>query len=366
MAKPGLSSAADGRRAVGTDNPVDVRSVVLTGIFVLLLFYTFFFAAPIIMPVTVALLLYFLLAPAVRAMARLCIPQTISALVALALTIAMLAGAAILLAEPAQEWMKKAPVSFYKVEQRLRSLRGPIEQIQQATEQLEQAANVGGENTTQKVAIEQPGVARVLLSGTSEILASIGIVVVLLFFLLASGDALRRKIISVIPRLRDKKRALEIMHGVERDISYYLLTVTFINLGLGLFTTLILHLLEVPNPLLWGVMVAILNFAPYLGAAASTLILTAVGLLSFDSLAQAFLVPGTFVGLTILEGQFVTPMVLGRRLALSPVAIFIAMILWGWLWGVTGALIAVPLLVSFKIVCEKLEPLNPVAEFLAP
>jgi predicted PurR-regulated permease PerM len=125
-------------------------------------------------------------------------------------------------------------------------------------------------------------------------------------------------------------------------------------------------LLGVPNPILWGAMVAILNYAPYIGPAASTIALTIVGLLSFDSVLEALMVPGSFLLITTVEGQFITPMILGQRLLLSPVAIFLSMILWGWLWGVAGALLAVPLLASFKIVCDNLEPLQPISEFLEP
>ena len=346
--------------------PIDIRSVALSGIFLLLLFYTLYFAAPVLMPIAVAVLFNLLLAPAVRLLARLRIPQPLGAALVLALGLGLFAGAVSLLADPAREWMQKAPDSFYQVETKLRSLKEPIEKIQQASSQIEQATQLGDKQPTQKVEIERPGLTQALLAGTPEVLASTGIVIVLLYFLLASGDSIRRKVVSVIPLLQDKKRAVEIMRGIERDISYYLLTVTFINLVLGIIVTLVLTALGVPNPLLWGAMIALFNYAPYIGAAAGIVILAAVGLLSFDTLPQALLVPGFFLVLTVLEGQLITPMILGRRLLLSPVAIFITMVIWGWLWGVTGALIAVPLLASIKIICENFEPLQPVAEFLSP
>ena len=346
---------------------VDIRSAMLTGIFVMLVFYTLYFAASVLMPIILALLFNFLLAPVVRLLNKLGIPQTVGAALVLIVTLGALFGAMSLLATPAEDWIRAAPQNFHKIEEKLRLLRQPIEKIQRATEQIEQATTAGNKDQpTQKVELQGPSLTSTLLSGTPAILATTGVVIVLLYFLLASGDSLRRKVVSVIPRLQDKKRAVEILRDLEQDISYYLLTVTLLNLSLGACAGIGLYLSGVPNALLWGAMVALSNFAPYVGAAASVIILAAVGLLTFDTLGQALLVPGIVAALSIVEGQIVTPAILGQRLSLNPVAIFIAMILWGWLWGIPGALLAVPLLASFKIVCEKLEPLQSVATFLAP
>ena len=346
---------------------VDIRSAMLTGIFVMLVFYTLYFAASVLMPIILALLFNFLLAPVVRLLNKLGIPQTVGAALVLIVTLGALFGAISLLATPAEEWVRAAPQNFHKIEEKLRLLRQPIEKIQRATEQIEQATTAGNKDQpTQKVELQGPSLATTVLSGTPGILATTGMVIVLLYFLLASGDSLRRKVVSVNPRRQDKKRAVEIMRGLEQDISHYLLTVTLINLSLGACAAIGLYLSGVPNALLWGTMVALFNFAPYIGAITSVIILAAVGLLTFDTLGQALLVPGIVAALSVIEGQIVTPAILGQRLSLSPVAVFIAMILWGWLWGIPGALLAVPLLASFKIVCEKFEPLQPVATFLAP
>ncbi len=123
-------------------------------------------------------------------------------------------------------------------------------------------------------------------------------------------------------------------------------------------------LLGIPNPLLWGVVVGLLNFVPYVGALSSMAILTMVGIQTFDSLSQALAAPAILLVLVIISAEVITPFVLGRGLQLNPVAIFIAILLWGWLWGLTGVLLAVPLLASFKIICERVEPLHPIAEFL--
>jgi predicted PurR-regulated permease PerM len=142
------------------------------------------------------------------------------------------------------------------------------------------------------------------------------------------------------------------------------LTITLINAGLGLAVGIAMSWLGMPNPVLWGVMTGCFNFIPYLGAVSSAIILTLVALLTFDGLDRALLVPSMFMGLTTLEGFFVTPMIVGHRLTLNPVAIFIWLTFWGWLWGVPGMLLAVPLLATLKIVCDHIRPLNPVGEFL--
>ena len=188
--------------------------------------------------------------------------------------------------------------------------------------------------------------------------------IVLLYFLLASGDLFLRKLVRVLPRLSDKKRAIEIARQTEGHISTYLSTVTLINIALGLIVGVAMHLVGMPNAILWGVMAGLLNFIPYLGALATAGILAIVSVLTFDSLGRALVAPLLYLAINTVEGYLVTPMLLGRRLTLNPVVIFLGIILWGWLWGIPGALLAVPILATFKIFCDQIEPLAPIGEFL--
>ena len=342
------------------------RSLALTGIFIMMVFYSLYFAAPVLIPITLALLLNMLLAPGVRLLIGCYIPQALAAAIVVISTVMMMVGVVYVLAGPAQEWLEKAPNSFYKVEQKLRELKKPIEDIKKATEQIEKATQLDKQAQAQEVAIKRASLTDLLLSGTPQIIATIGVVTILVYFLLASGDTFLRKLVTVIPNLRDKKRAVEIVRNIQEDISFYLTAITLTNMGLGLIVSISLGIIGIPNPMLWGAMVTILNFVPYIGAITNLVVLSVVGMLTFDSLAQALLMPAVFAVLTVLANNVLLPAVLGRRLLLSPVAIFVAIMLWGWLWGVWGALLAVPLLASFKIICERVEPLQPIAEFLTP
>jgi predicted PurR-regulated permease PerM len=173
-----------------------------------------------------------------------------------------------------------------------------------------------------------------------------------------------RKLIKVLPSFEDKKRAVEIARQIETEISTYLVTITLINVALGLAVWGALALIGVPTPLLWGVLATFANYIPLLGPLTMISVLTMVGLLTFPDLPHALMPPGAFLGLHFLESYLLTPMILGRRLTLNPVVIFLGLIFWGWLWGIAGALLAVPIMMVLKIFCEHSEPLAPIGEFL--
>jgi predicted PurR-regulated permease PerM len=187
---------------------------------------------------------------------------------------------------------------------------------------------------------------------------------ILLYFLLASGDLFLRKVIKFFPKLQEKKRIVRITREVEHHTSRYLYTVTVINFSMGMSIALGMYLIGMPNPLLWGVMAGFLVFLPYIGGLMGISIVTLVAFLTFDSIGRVLLAPAIYIGLEIIQGQLVTPMVLGLRFTLNPVAIFIWLIFWGWMWGIVGAMLAFPMLTIFKILCDHVRPLTPIGEFL--
>ncbi|HET6520236.1 MAG TPA: AI-2E family transporter [Geminicoccaceae bacterium] len=343
-------------------------TVGVVGLFILGVFYTLYFAKSFFIPVAVAVLLNLLLSPVVRRLARLGVPEGLGAALVLLAALAVVGFAVLRLAAPAAEWLERAPLSIWQVQYKLSALMESVEEMRKATRELEELAQVGaqeqGAEESQTVVVEGPGLIQSVLAGTTSFVTSAFITIILLYFLLASGDLFLAKIVRVLPRLTDKKRAVEIARQAERDISRYLTTVTAVNACLGVVTAAAMYLLGMPNPVLWGVVAGVLNFVPYFGALVTIGVLGLVAVLTFDDPWRMLLPPATFFMLTALEGQVVSPILHGRRLALNPVVIFVGLLLWGWLWGIPGILLAVPLLATLKIFCDNIEPLAPIGEFL--
>jgi predicted PurR-regulated permease PerM len=341
-----------------------VRNVALTGLLVLASFYTLYFARSFLLPIVLAVLLALLLTPVVRGMKRLHIPGALAAAVVVLGLLGGVGFGVYELSGPAYEWMQKAPQSLRKVEARVREIKRPVQTIGRATEQVEKIAAVGAPKPAAVTVKAAPSLGQRLLSGTTELVAGAAVMIVLLYFLLASGDLFLRKLIKVLPSLADKRRAVEMARQVESEIATYLWTVTLINVGLGLAVWGAMAWIGLPNPLLWGVMATVTNYIPYLGAMICYVVFTLVGFLTFDDLAHSLLPVGAFLVLNMLEAYLFTPMVVGRRLTLNPVVIFLGLTFWGWLWGITGAVLAVPIMVVCKIFCDHIEPLAPIGEFL--
>jgi predicted PurR-regulated permease PerM len=357
-----------GRLRDAMQGPFGIRSVSLTGLFILAAFYTLYFARSFILPIILAVLFSLLLTPLVRLLRRLHLPAPVAAGIVLLALLGLLGGGLYELSGPAYIWMQRAPVSLHKVETKLRELRRTALIFGRATEQVAKIAdNVVPASKAQPVAVavpSGPSLGARLFDQTTGFAASAAILFILLYFMLASGDLFLRKLVRVLPSLADKKRAIEIARQVETDISAYLSTVSMINLGLGIGVTIAMALIGLPNPLLWGAMAALTNFIPYLGAFTCYVVLGLAGFLTFDDLTHALLPVGAFLCLNVVEAYIVAPLVLGRRLTLNPVVLFLGLTFWSWLWGIAGALLAVPIMVVFKILCDHIEPLAPIGEFL--
>jgi predicted PurR-regulated permease PerM len=339
-------------------------SLPVTIIAVILVFGVLYFAASLLAPIAMAVLLSMMLAPPVLLLEKCHVPRPLGTALVVLSVVALLALGLLALAGPAKTWVEQAPQSIERIQQKLRVFSKPLGDIKKATEQLQEQTGPAESKGPQAVRVVRPALTDMLLLGSPQVIGAGLSVMLLLFFLLASGDVFLRKLVLVIPTFRDKKRAVEITRQIETDISFYLLSFASVNIGLGVAMAVVTALLGMPNPLLWGVLVAVLNFVPYIGAVASMAVLAMVGIQSFDSLPLALAAPGILLVLVGINAELVMPAVLGRGLLLNPVAIFIAIMLWGWLWGLAGVLLAVPLLASFKIICERVEPLHGVAEFL--
>ncbi|HEY7166048.1 MAG TPA: AI-2E family transporter [Candidatus Binatia bacterium] len=344
---------------------VGIRSIALSGILLLVVFYTVYFARDFLLPVLLAFILSFLFAPAVRWLTRLHLPTMLGAGLIIALLLGIVGYGTYRLAAPAREWLEKAPRSFSTIRLKFRKLLEPVEKARQTTEQLEKMAALNKPNTVPTVELKKPGLGEFVFTGTQNFLVLFGVTIVLLYFLLASGDLFLLKLVRILPTLDDKKRAVEICRQVERDVSKYLWTVTLVNIGIGTAVGTAMYFLGMPNAALWGVMAGLLTYIPYLGPTLGILTVAAVSALTFDDPISIILPPAVYFILAVAEGNFITPFVLGRSLALNPVVIFIWLMFWGWAWGIPGAMVAVPLLAIVKIVCDHFNPLYAVSEFLA-
>lgn len=352
-------------RALGK---LDVRSTMVSGLFVLAVLYTLYVARAVLMPIAVATLLAILLAPVVQWVSRLLrLPAWASTMLIMLVTLIVVAGGAYNLSGPASEWVRSLPEDLREAQTKLRDVLAPVEELREASEEVERIAEDDGEadeDESVPVRVQGPRMIDTAMTWAPRTVVAIGLTVALLYFLLASGDLFVYKLVRVAPTLSDKKRAVEIVHEIQTEISRYMLTITLINIGLGIAIGLTMWMLGVPNAALWGAMATLFNFVPYLGAVVGIALVSMVALVSFDTPAYALLVGGSYATLTTLEGNFVTPSILGRRLPLNAVVIFVGLIFWAWIWGIPGAFLAVPILAAVKIVCDRVEQLESIGEFL--
>jgi predicted PurR-regulated permease PerM len=318
-----------------------------------------YFARPVVLPVFLACMATMALKPVMKWLTSLRIPTAISAAIIFVLLVVALAFGFAELGRPAIRWIDDVP-------EHIEDLRGRVQKF------FPNAARMGaamaavtdlGESSVKKksepqqvptVEIKDPNGASSVLNWTGTALAGLGEVLVLIYLLLASGDLFMQKLVRLMPTLRDKKRAIEVSHEIQSNISNYLAVVFITNISVGAVASVCFYFLSVPGAAMWGMLVAILNFVPYFGPIVGVGLLAVVGLLTFDTLPAALLPAGSYLALHLLESNIVTPQLLGRRFTLNPVAVFISLMFWLWLWGVPGALLSVPILVSIKAICDRI------------
>ncbi len=342
--------------------PVWSNNRLLGVLVVLLVLYTLNLAAPLVVPLLLALLLSLMLAPAVRLLNGWRIPRPLATLLVLGFTLVFSVSVLASLVAPAREWLARAPKAMDRIESVLRELRQPLAAASQATQEIISLKD--GQAKPILVDIT-PGPLSQLLNATPAMLASSIVTLFLTFALLLHGDALLRKFVELAPQLKIKKEIVLTTRNVQSELSTYVMTLCLINTAVGLLTALTFWAIGVENPLLWGGIAGLLNFAPYIGPLLTVLILTVVGFTDFSAPLAAFAIPGAFLILHTIESQIVTPLVVGRRLALDPVVVFLAMVILGWLLGVAGLLLAVPLMTCLKILAEAIPQWQTLARVLS-
>ena len=342
-----------------------IGPIAATGLLLFAVLGFLYFAKPIMLPALLAVLFHFMLKPLVRGLTYLRVPKVIAAIIVLALFIGATGSALYTINEPAKEWVAKAPESLSKIGTKVRSLLQEIERLLRGHDHRNAVPPPASEPKPVLENAQIVSFANTVLSYTTSFLAGTLELLVLLFFLLALGDTLFQKVVRALPTVYEKKEALAIVDQLEQIVSRYLLTITLVNAGHGLAVGLAVHLIGLPNPTLWGFMAFLLNFIPYFGPLTGVIILTLAGFLEFDSVGRALSPALAYLCVHAIESNFITPAVLGQRLTLNPIIIFLALMFWTWLWGMPGALLSTPLLMVFKILCDHIKPLRPIGEFLS-
>jgi predicted PurR-regulated permease PerM len=343
-----------------------VRDRLLSGVLVLLVLYAFAVASSLVVPVLIALLLSLLLAPAVRVLSHAGLPRSIASVLVLGCVVGAMVVALISLFDPAREWLAEAPRAMQKIERAMHSLQEPLRAASEAGERIAELTEGGGESRRRQERVVEAGPSGVTqaLRAAPAIAASMLVVLILTFIFLLHGDGLLRKLVEIAPELRMKKEIVLATRSAQRDLSVYVLSITVINIAVGAVTAFGLWWLGVPNPLLWGAMAMLFNYAPYIGPATMLVVLTLVGFGHYDSPWDAMLLPGLFLLLNIIEGQLFTPLTVGRRLALDPVVVFLGLVTLGRLWGIAGVLLALPLLTCLRIIAEHVSGWETLAKIL--
>lgn len=324
-----------------------------------------YLARDFFLPVTLAVILTLVLRPIARVLRNTGVPSALGAAVIVLGLVGSVGTGFYFISEPAGKWIAETPRIGRALQYKFQGLFQSASAIGDVGEQVKDIATGRTNSDVQEVVVRESGLITRAASGGANFLASLLLFTALLYFLLAAGDMFLEKLIRALPRFRDKVRAIQVAREIEREISRYLFTVTAVNIGLGACIAGAMAIAGLPNPALWGGAAALLNFIPYLGAVIGATIVCAVSIVTFFTPFDILLPPLLYLTLTAIEGQLVTPTVLGRRLDMNPVAIFLGVAFWGWLWGVAGAVMAVPILLVAKISADHVERWAPLSGFLS-
>jgi predicted PurR-regulated permease PerM len=322
--------------------------VALVGLFLIAAVAAVYHGRSLLAPIVVAVLLKFLLAPPVRWLERLKIPNVAGALLVMAAGLSLVGGAVYGLAGPIGTWVDRAPRSLVELERALERWRPSFDELSDTAEKVTEVTRAADDKVVDVRVSDRPPLQRALAT-TWPAVANTLIVLILLYFLLAGGDLMIAKLVESLPRMADKKTTVRTLRELERTVSRYLMTITGINIALGVVVGLVCYFAGLPDALLWGAMAALFNFVPFVGALVGVAVIGLASVVTLGVTPAALFAPVAYLALSGFEGYVITPTLLGRNLSLSPVAVFISMLFWGWAWGLIGVLIAVPMLMIVKI-----------------
>jgi predicted PurR-regulated permease PerM len=343
--------------ATAASGPLPSNPLVLlqAAQFILLLIGALYLTRAIVLPIVLAILLKLLLQSGVRRLERIYVPRAIAALVMITILFVTLVSMGTALSGPAHDWVAKLPEGLPRLRERLSFVSGSVESVQRFLQNAESYISV----TTSQAAPSAPvssGLSELLFAGTASFASGLFMTVIILFFLLMSGDLFLRRFVEVLPRFRDKRAAVMITQQIESNISAYLKTITIMNALVGIATAVMTWAMGLDNPVLWGVLAFFLNYIPVIGPIICLVILVLAGMLRIETLWSSLMPAAGFLAIHVIEGQFVTPVIVARRFTLNPVLVIVSLIFWYWMWGVPGAVLAVPVLAMTKIICDGIPP----------
>jgi predicted PurR-regulated permease PerM len=341
------------------------REFYLGGIFVILVVNCLYLGREFLTPIMLSFVLATTLTPVVRYLRRWHIPSAVGATIVILLSAGVFLLLGYITSGPISEMISDAPRIGRILQFKLMALKDSLAGALEATSQIDDVTENLNSEATQKVVVAQPGILSRAAGNLVSAATTIAITFVLSLFLLASGSLFYQKIIQSFSRLSDKKKVLRIVYSIEGEISRYLFTITVINIMVGIFIGTGLWLIGIPNPVVWGVLAFILNYLPYIGALISIVLVGVMSIVTFDNLFYSLLAPGLILTSHVVEGQFLTPLLVGRRMELNAVAVFISISFWSWIWGFVGALMAVPILVIIKVISDHVESWRPLGNFLS-
>ncbi len=341
-----------------------LMQVAVVGLFLLALMYTAYLGRSLVVPILVAILLNYLLSPAVRWLAKLRVPRPLSAAVLVLAVCGAVGGTVTSLAMPAAEWLGRAPEAMAKAQRRLQDIRHRLQKAQDVAAQIQDATTLDNGNGQAQVAVAGPSLGARVFGSTTALLGAIVTVLFLTFFLLAPGDAFQAKLLTVLQTKEKRDTARKISAEMERKMSRYNMTVTLVNLGVAVVTAIVTGLIGLPNPILWGVVAGLLNYVPYVGAVGTVFVLFLASLMTFETVGRILAAPLAFSAINLIETNLVSPMVVERWLSLNSVVNFVGVLFFWTILGLPGALLAVPILVVFKILCDHVESLKTFGAFL--
>lgn len=336
-------------------------AVAVIGLFVFACFYVLKAAVDLFLPIVLASFLGFLLTPVTRWLKKIGLPNFWAPLVGtfgFLLLLICLCGA---LSMSLARFEPDLPRYLDHIQERLTPILQAVQKSSPSIDRLDGWLNPG---KVSQVSLRGPSFAEIAITNAPKFFAILIIVHVLAFFLLLYGARLLKKLVDTIPGVSEKQNVIEIASEIEQTAARYFTSVTLINAALGLSVWILVGFLGLPHPLLWGVAAFLLHYIPFVGATGGIVAMTLVSLIHFDSFWYALLPPLAYLLCSTIEGNLATPLFLGRWLVLNPVAILLTFLLWSYLWGIAGTLLAVPLLATFKIFCDRIRPLKRVGALL--